>query len=305
VFYNKKTLKWYVQRRSKDENTNVSNGYFDDEKTAAHASDTLARKLIENGKQKLILNFPDDDHIEVYSKKKTKKSKFIGVLLRRWSQNDNKKVYKGCHNDAETAAHASDTLARKLMENSKQKLKLNFPDDLTEVYPEEKNISSKFIGVSFDKNKSKWRAQRWSKYKNKTIGNGHFEDEETAAHASDTLARKLIENGEHGHELNFPDDITEVYPEKKNTFSKFIGVSYNTKESKWKVLRWRRHEKKKVYNGTFDDEETAAHVSDAFARKLMKDGEQKLKLNFPGDLTEKQNKRKRQKDLSFEHPQNN
>jgi hypothetical protein len=50
-------------------------------------------------------------------------------------------------------------------------------------------------------------------------------DEETAAHASDTLARKLTENGEKGHRLNFPDDYTEVYPEvtlKKRTLCVLI-----------------------------------------------------------------------------------
>lgn len=35
--------------------------------------------------------------------------------------------------------------------------------------------------------------------------NGLYSDEETAAHASDTLARKLIERGEYDHELSFPD----------------------------------------------------------------------------------------------------
>ena len=45
------------------------------------------------------------------------------------------------------------------------------------------------------------------------ICNGRYESEETAAHASDTLARKLMTNGEQGHKLNFPNDDTEVFPE--------------------------------------------------------------------------------------------
>jgi hypothetical protein len=44
----------------------------------------------------------------------------------------------------------------------------------------------------------------------------YFKDEETAAHATDTLARKLMANGEKNHKLNFPDDNTEVYAEKVN-----------------------------------------------------------------------------------------
>merc|ERR1712098_745105 len=75
---------------------------------------------------------------------------------------------------------------------------------------------SEFIGVSFNKKESNWRVQRWSK--NKWFYNGHYDDEETAAHASDTLARKLMKNGERNHILNFPEDDTEVYPEKKKNF---------------------------------------------------------------------------------------
>ena len=44
--------------------------------------------------------------------------------------------------------------------------------------------------------------------------NGTYENEETAANASDTLARKLMKTGEQNHKLNFPEDETEVYPEK-------------------------------------------------------------------------------------------
>merc|ERR1712098_411561 len=88
--------------------------------------------------------------------------------------------------------------------------KLNFPDDHIEVYREEK--SSKYIGVFYDKNKSKWRVQRWIKNENKRVSNGSYDDAETAAHASDALARQLMENGEQKLKLNFPDDHTKVYP---------------------------------------------------------------------------------------------
>ena len=44
--------------------------------------------------------------------------------------------------------------------------------------------------------------------------NGYYDDEKTAARASDTLARKLMKSGEQTLKLNFPEDDTEVYPEK-------------------------------------------------------------------------------------------
>jgi hypothetical protein len=49
-------------------------------------------------------------------------------------------------------------------------------------------------------------AWRCSKKEKRAIRNGTYRDEETAALASDTLARKLMANGEQKYSLNFPDD---------------------------------------------------------------------------------------------------
>ena len=68
---------------------------------------------------------------------------------------------------------------------------------------------------------SKWQTQRHSKLGKNKVRNGSYENEETAAHASDTLARKLMENGEQRHKLNFPDDDTEVLPEVTKTRQEF------------------------------------------------------------------------------------
>merc|ERR1712098_545752 len=165
------------------------------------------------------------------------------------------------------------------------KLKLNFPDDHTEVYPEKKQFTSKFIGVSYNEKKSKWSAQRRSKNENRVITNGFYNNEETAALASDTLARKLMKNGEQKLKLNFPDDHTEVHREKKSIASKYIGVSYIKRKSKWYVQRHSKDENKYVSNGCYNDAETAAHASDTLARQLMENGDQILKLNFPDDHT--------------------
>jgi len=252
----------------------------------------LARKLMENGEQDHTLNFPDDE-TEVHAEEKTPTSKYIGVTYSkrdamwyviRWSKNEKKGVHYGCYDNEETAAHASDTLARKLMENGEQVLKLNFPDDHIEVHAEEKIQTSEHIGVVYNKILSKWRVHRWSKNEKKAVDNGYYDNEETAAHASDTLARELIKNGEQGHTLNFPDDHFEVHPEEKKNTSQYIGVRYQN--SKWCARRWSKNEKKMVFYGYYDNEETAAHASDTLARKLMKNGEQGHKLNFPGDHTE-------------------
>jgi len=124
-------------------------------------------------------------------------------------------MYNGFFNDEHTAAHASDTLARKLMVNGEETHRLNFPDDSTEVYPAKKTASSKYFGVSYLETSKRWIAQRWSKTEKK-IFNATCKDEETAARASDALAKRLTENGEHGHKLNFPDD-TGFSPEERQT----------------------------------------------------------------------------------------
>merc|ERR1712098_312138 len=126
----------------------------------------------------------------------------------------------------------------------------------------------------------------------------------------DTLARKLMTNGEKGHELNFPNDDTEVFPEKKKFLSQFVGVVYNIKGSKWQARRYIKHEKRILYNGSYDNEERAARASDTLARKLIINGEKGHKLNFPNDETEvfqekRQRKRKRTHHEDLCHPKNN
>merc|ERR1712098_625804 len=139
-----------------------------------------------------------------------------------------------------------------------------------------------YFGVTYNLRDSRWYAFRCSKNEKKSFSHGHFKDEETAAHASDTLARKLIANGEKGHQLNFPDDGTEVYPNKS---SDFIGVTYSKKDRVWRAGRRSKDEHKNLYNGSYKNEETAAHASDTLAIILIANGESH-KLNFPDDETD-------------------
>jgi len=89
-------------------------------------------------------------------------------------------------------------------------------DNLARKYGVEKKRTSKYIGVSYNKKNSKWNAQRRSKEDNKVFSYGHYDDEITAAHASDTLTRKLMKNCKRKLKLNFPDNHNEVYPEQCN-----------------------------------------------------------------------------------------
>merc|ERR1712098_305608 len=93
-----------------------------------------------------------------------------------------------------------------------------------------KTFSSQFVGV-VKKNTSKWQAKRHSKHAKKDLHNGIYDNEEKAARASDTLARKLIANGEKAHKLNFPNDDSEVLPKhqkkRKRTHHEDLGHPKN------------------------------------------------------------------------------
>merc|ERR1712098_703929 len=105
-------------------------------------------------------------------------------------------------------------------------------NDHIEVHPEKKSKTSEYIGVRY--RNSKWVVYRRSKNKKMNVSNGSYDNKETAAHASDTLARKLTNKGEQGHKLNFPNDHIKVHPEKIQT-SPYIGVTYQERKSKWRV----------------------------------------------------------------------
>merc|ERR1712034_2957 len=188
--------------------------------------------ILKNSEQNLILvKLEKDDYIS------TNNLHYFGVtynkrystwVAQRRSKYKKTMVYNGCYKDEEEAARASDTLATKLMANGEKGHNLNYPDDNIEVWAKNR---TNYIGVNFQKRDLTWRVHRWSKNEKKTVHNGIFKNEEKAAHASDTLARKLIANGEKGHKLNFPDNNdTEVYAKKR---SNYIGLSYNARKEIW------------------------------------------------------------------------
>merc|ERR1711964_230686 len=74
-----------------------------------------------------------------------------------------------------------------------------------------KGFSSRYLGVSWNKNYSKWHVQRISKLDGRIVHGGNFnvDEEMKAALASDILAIKLMQKGEEGHKFNFPTDGTE------------------------------------------------------------------------------------------------
>merc|ERR1712098_149293 len=85
---------------------------------------------------------------------------------------------------------------------------------------EEQKIS-KFTGVSYCAINKRWNACRWSADRSELDFNGEFEDEISAARASDALAKTLRDCGERIHKLNFPEDEIEAKEvEESVNFSK-------------------------------------------------------------------------------------
>merc|ERR1712098_338004 len=120
--------------------------------------------------------------------------------------------------------HCTKSLERMKANKTEQSIVMKIEED--KYTKANKCITSKYIGTIYKESRSKWEAQRWSKNEKKLAYSGYYRDEESAARASDTLARKLIANGEKGHMLNFPDNDTEEYTDEETTSSIYIGVNY-------------------------------------------------------------------------------
>merc|ERR1712098_998421 len=69
--------------------------------------------------------------------------------------------------------------------------------------------TSKYIGISYNEKMKRWLVYRWSKRDRKAFSDGWYRDEEAAARASDTLARKFMVSSDQNIKLNFPDDVIE------------------------------------------------------------------------------------------------
>ncbi len=115
---------------------------------------------------------------------------------------DDRAIHLGLYQDEEHAARVYDQNARKLYGEFAS---LNFPDDIYDVEESLRDRSSKFRGVSWYKNSSKWKASISDNGKMRHIG--YFFNEEDAALAYDNVALDL-----HGDQakLNFPKLLSVV-----------------------------------------------------------------------------------------------
>jgi hypothetical protein len=165
------------------------------------------------------------------------------------------------------------------------------------VNAEAQGFRSDYRGVRWE-NSRRWFAQ--ISHNGKFHRLGHFDDEQEAARAFDTAARRLRSQGEaHGgrsgtywHRLNFPTAEEEAFAvqqgmpgsgavEEKSAVvtkaeaqgfrSDYLGVTWPKGRRQWNVTI--KHNGKQHSLGHFDDEQEAARAYDTAARRLRPKGE--------------------------------
>jgi hypothetical protein len=146
----------------------------------------------------------------------------------------------------------------KIVVDHKDNNKLNNRADNLQLIPHRENASkdkkgftSKFIGVSWDKNMNKWKSAL--RFNGRVIHLGHFELEIDAAKAY----QKALKEYNDGLDLNI------LYPKGRNKSSKYYGVSWNKSRCKWEAKY------KGKFIGLFNTEIEAHEAVQKYIAKLL------------------------------------
>jgi len=167
---------------------------------------------------------------------------------------------------------------------------------------DERTTSSRFWGVTWNRQDQKWRA-----YYNDADGKqrlvGIFDDEEEAARARDKAIRDAGLEGK--RKTNAVDATGALLPRERTaraarcdraavvapdparaptaTTSKFWGVNWDKRGRRWKA-QYRDADGKKCYIGLFDTQEQAAHAVNAAIRRAGLEGRRKTNPVVDGQL---------------------
>ncbi|KAG1665385.1 hypothetical protein FOA52_015795 [Chlamydomonas sp. UWO 241] len=186
----------------------------------------------------------------------------------------------------EDAARAYDCAA---MQARGPDAKRKFPGDIISELPatlgeqRKQRNSSRYIGVSCHKAKSAWDAQLTDPQTMRHRQIGCFATEEDAARAYDCAA---VQAHGSGAKRNFPGEAISELPvtmgekRKQRSSSRYIGVSWETVSSSWRVGLWDPQTKRQRHIGCFASEEDAARAYDCAAVQASGPGAQR---NFPGE----------------------
>ena len=252
VTWYKVSSKWKAQIYVPHEGRNVHIGYFVDEEAAARAYDDEARRLrgSEAHSSKFKLNFPTVK--EKSNCPAVSNTAQLAQSLPPRSRNKPNKMLKQPHQIRPQHAAASESQA---------------------------SPSSDYIGVWWHSKRSEWKVSIKHEGKHQYIGSFDLEEEEQAARAYDTAARRLRGPAAHSakFKLNFPT-ASELMS------SRYAGVMWDKRDSKWVVNI--THKRQREHIGYFapEQEEAAARAYDAAARRLRgpeAHSAKSHKLNFP------------------------
>ncbi|KAG1667891.1 hypothetical protein FOA52_013651 [Chlamydomonas sp. UWO 241] len=146
------------------------------------------------------------------------------------------------------------------------------------------STSSRYVGVSWDKANSSWRARLTDTQTRRERHIGCYASEESAARAYDCA---VVQAHGSGATRNFPDeDISELpvtlgEERKQSSSSRYTGVCWNRAQSAWQVELWDPQSKRSRHIGIFASEENAARAYDYAAVQARGPG---AKRNFPGEV---------------------
>ena len=171
-----------------------------------------------------------------------------------------------------------------------------------------RTASSRFWGVSWNRNDKKWKASYYDAHgKKRHIG--YFDDEEEAARAVDKAIRDAGLEGERRtnavdatgalvpRELTIRfDRAAVVAPDPSRaptaTTSKFWGVSWDKRERRWKACYTDANGKQRSI-GLFDTQEAAAHAVNAAIRRAGLEGRRHTNPVVDGQLVPRERKRQK------------
>ncbi|KAG1659229.1 hypothetical protein FOA52_008998 [Chlamydomonas sp. UWO 241] len=295
-----KTNKWWVaQLRSKEGRRVDRVGRYGSALDAARAYDVAAVKTYGAKAQR---NFPNEvitsaPPVVSEELRGRKTSSFVGVS---WFESKSvwrarmrdpvlkKMVHIGYYATEEEAARAFDHMAFTMHGPD---TKRNFPNELVTAPPvstgerRRERKTSKYLGVSYHKGASAWRADLWDPQLQRRERIGSFASEEEAARAYDYTALQI--QGPNA-KRNFAELITEppvsmgdLRRERKT--SMYLGVSWFASKASWVAELWDPALQRRERLGSFASEEDAARAYDFAAVQLV--GPQ-AKRNFAELVTE-------------------
>jgi len=246
---------WYRDRKKwgveiKHNKQRYYGGYFENEEHAAMKVNLLCDKYEIERKNPTIEIEPDAMH---QSSVKSQTSKYNGVSwnnkYKKWQINvmHNKKQYFGGYFDEEEHAAMKVNLLCDKYEKERKNPMVTIKPDAIEKVP---NKTSIYDGVSWNKDKNKWRAQ--VTHNKKRYFGGYFDHEKHAAMKVNLLCDKY-EMDRKNPMINIRLHTIQQIPNKTSVYT---GVCWNKNDKKWRAQFW--HNNKNYHGGYFNNEEHAA-----------------------------------------------